>query len=370
VPRPTYAEINLSAIRRNFRALRGLVNPGVRMAGIVKADAYGHGAVPVARALVEEGAALLAVALVEEGVELRRAGLAAPILVMGPLPFDEIPAVLEHDLAVTVDDLPTARELDRRAAGRTGRVAVHLKVDTGMNRLGVRAEAAPDAVAEIAGLGHLALEGVYTHFACADADCHPATPDQLARFRWMLAALESRHLRPPLVHAVNSSALILLPDAHYDMVRPGLALYGIHPCEATAGRVTLEPAMALRTEVAHLKHVRRGEGASYGHTWRAERDSILGLLPIGYADGLPRALSNRGQVRADGRLCPVRGIICMDITLVDLTDVPAARVGLPVTVMEASNSSPLGAAALAKDCGTISHEILTGVGKRVPRRYV
>jgi len=370
VPRPTYAEVNIQAIRRNFRALRGLLNPGTAMAGIVKADAYGHGAVPVARALVEEGVRMLGVALVEEGVELRQAGLQVPILVLGTLPLDEIPAVLEHDLTVTIDDVRTARALAARAAGSPRRVAVHLKVDTGMNRLGVRAEAAPDALAEIAGLKALALEGVYTHFACADEDCHPATPDQLARFRHLLATLEARGLRPPLVHAVNSSALVLLPDAHYDMVRPGLALYGIHPCEATAARVTLEPAMALRTEVTHLKHVRRGEGASYGHTWRAERDSVLGLLPIGYADGLPRALSNCGQVRADGRLCPVRGIICMDATMVDLTDVREARVGLPVTVMEASNESPLGAAAMARACGTISHEILTGVGRRVPRRYV
>ena len=370
MPRPTYAEVNLGALRRNLRALRGLLAPRVKVLAVVKADAYGHGAVPVARALVEEGADMLGVALVEEGVELRRAGLVAPILVMGALPADEIAAALQYDLRPTIDALATAAELDRRAAGRAAPVAVHLKVDTGMNRLGVRAEEAAEAAAAVAAMPHLVLEGLYTHFACADVDAHPATGEQVGRFRQVLDALAERQIRPALVHAANSSALALRPEAHFDMVRPGLALYGVHPCPETAARVALEPVMALRTEVAHLKRVRRGEAASYGHTWRAARDSVLGLLPVGYADGLPRALSNRGKVRVGDRLCPIVGTVCMDATLVDLTDLEGPRVGLPVALMEPSNESPLSAAALAALVGTISYEILTGIGRRVPRRYV
>lgn len=370
MPRPTYAEVNLGAICRNLRALRGLLAPGVKVLGVVKADAYGHGAVPVARALADEGVEMLGVALVEEGVELRLAGVTTPILVMGTLPADEIGAALEHDLRPTIDDLATATELARRAAGRGTPVRVHLKVDTGMNRLGVRWEDAADAAAAVAGMPNLALEGVYTHFACADVEAHPATAAQLGRFRRVLGALREGGIGPVLAHAANSSALALVREAHFDMVRPGLALYGVDPCAASAAKAALEPAMALGTEVVHLKRVPRGEAVSYGHTWRAERDSVVGILPVGYADGFPRALSNRGKVRVGGRLCPIVGIVCMDATLVDLTDVEAARVGMPAALMEADNESPIAALALAALVGTISYEILTGIGKRVPRKYV
>jgi len=368
MPRPTYAEVDLGAIRANFRALKSHVGPRVKMLAIVKADAYGHGAVPVSRALQEAGADMLGVAMVEEGVELRRAGLALPILVMGPLPADEIPAAMEHDLRPTVNDLATAQEIERQAAACGKVVRVHLKVDTGMNRLGVRAEEAPLAVESVSRMGHLALEGLYTHFACADEEDADASWQQLMRLQAALAGMRSAGRSPPLVHSANSAALLALPDAHFDMVRSGLALYGIRPCPAAAG-VDLRPALALHSQVAHLKRVRAGEGVSYGHTWRAPRDSLLGVLPIGYADGYPRALSNRSSVRVAGRLAPVRGTICMDAAMVDLTDIPDAPVGTPVTLLEASHASPLSAAALASLCGTIPYEILTGLARRVPRVY-
>ena len=364
--RPTYAEVDLQAIRHNYRMLRGLLAPGVKMAGIVKADAYGHGADPVARALEAEGVDLLAVALVEEGVELRVAGIRVPILVMGTLPADEIAAALEYDLRLTVADLATARDLARHAAARGKAVPVHLKIDTGMNRLGFRVEEAVAAAAAVAAMAPLVLEGAFTHFACADEDDLGCTLEQLARFEQVLDALRAAHLLPPLVHAANSSALIALPAAHFNLVRPGLALYGVRPCAAAAA-LPLRPALTLKSHVAHVKHVRRGESVSYGYKWTADRDSVLGLLPIGYADGYPRALSNRAQVRAGGRLCPVRGIVCMDTTMVDLTDIENPHVGLSATLIEADHDSPLSAAAVARLCGTIPYEILTGLARRVPR---
>jgi len=367
MPRPTRAEIDLTAIRDNLRTLRERVGPGVKVLGVVKADAYGHGAVEVSRALEAAGIDMLGVALVEEGVELRSEGVQAPILVMGLIHADDVAHALEFDLTPTVDGPATAAEVETRAAELDRTACVHLKIDTGMNRLGVRAEDAADAAAAIGRMEHLVLEGAYTHFACADCDAD-TTAAQLARFRQALAALRGVGAEPPLVHAANSSATFTLPESHFAMVRPGLALYGVHPCRA-AEDVPLRPALALVTRVACLKRVPRGEGVSYGHRWRAARDSLLGVLPVGYGDGYPRALSDGGRVRAAGRLVPVVGTVCMDATMVDLTDVPEARPGLEVTLIEAESAGPIGAAAVAEVAGTIPYEILTGIGKRVPRVY-
>jgi len=368
MPRPTYAQVDLGAIRHNLRALRALLAPRIKVLGVVKADAYGHGAVEVARTLQDAGIDMLAVALVEEGVLLRRAGIRAPILVMGTLPADDMDAALAHNLRVTVADLATAAALQRRAAARRRRAVVHLKIDTGMSRMGFRPEEAAAAARTVAAMKRLVLEGAYTHFACADEGGHEATGRQLARLRRALAAMRDAGVRPPLVHAANSSALITMPAAHFNMVRPGLALYGIRPCPAAA-KVRLTPALTLNTQVAHLKAVRPGEGVSYGHRWKAKRNTLLGLLPIGYADGYPRALWRRGKVRVAGRLCPIRGVICMDATLVDLTAVADPHVGMPATLIEADPTSPLSAESLARLCGTIPYEILTGIGSRVPRVY-
>jgi len=370
MPRPTYAEVDLRAIRSNFRALQSLLGPAIKIMGIVKADAYGHGAVPVARALQDEGVAMLAVAMVEEGAELRQAGIRVPILVMWPLPADEIPAAIEYELTPTVDDPESARDLQRAAAARGRRLAVHLKIDTGMNRLGVRADQVAETATAVARMDHLVLEGAYTHFACAGDEDGEVTGRQIRQFREALSVLHAAGgALPPLIHSANSAAILMLGAAHGGMVRPGLALYGIRPVRRPAAE-GLRPALALRSRVVHLKRVRRGEGASYGYTWRAKRDSSIGILPVGYADGYPRALSNRAQVRAAGRLCPVVGTVCMDATLVDLTDLESPRTGLEATLIEADNSSPLSAAALADLCGTIPYEILTGLGKRVPRVYI
>ena len=368
MPRPTYAEVDLDAIRHNYHVMRSRLGVGVKLLGIVKADAYGHGAAPVARTLEEVGADMFGVALVEEGIELRAAGIQKPILIMGLLPPEEVPAAIEHRLAATIDDLATALELETQAARCHGRLHVHLKIDTGMNRLGVRAEEAPQAFAAVSRLQHLAIDGAYTHFACADGEDDGVSEQQLARLSAALAGMRSAGASVPLVHSANSAAILSIREAHFGMVRSGLALYGVRPC-AAASDAGLRPALSLHSRVVHLKRVRRGEGVSYGHTWRAARDSVLGLVPIGYADGYRRALSNRGQVRIAGRLCPVVGVVCMDATLVDLTDLVAPSVGQPATLIEADNSSPISADAIARLCQTIPYEILTGIGRRVPRIY-
>jgi alanine racemase len=366
--RPTYAEVDLGAVRHNLRTLRACLATGTRMLGVVKADAYGHGAVAVSRTLEAGGIDMLGAALVEEGIALRVEGIRAPILVMGVTPADEIPAAMQYDLAITVGDLEAARGIQDQAARHGRKARVHLKIDTGMNRLGIRAEEVGGAAAAIVRMKGLVLEGAYTHFACADGEKPGAVGEQLARLRAALAAMRSAGAVPPLVHAANSSALMAMPDTHFDMVRSGLALYGIATCGASAGEA-LRPVLALKSEVAHLKRVRRGEGASYGHRWQAKRDSVLGFLPIGYADGYPRALWERGRVRVGGRLAPIAGVVCMDATLVDLTDIENPHVGMLVTLIEADCASPISAAGLAALCGTIPYEILTGLGKRLPRVY-
>ena len=369
MPRPTYAEVNLGAIRRNFRALKSRLQSGVRMLAVIKADAYGHGATAVGRTLEQAGADMFGVALVEEGVALRKSGIRTPILVMGIAPEDEVVEAMQNDLAVTVDSVTTAGVLQEHAVafGRTARV--HLKIDTGMNRLGLRTEEVPEAATAIAHMDHLKLEGAYTHFACADEDDEKPSQDQLVQLKSALAGLRSAGVLPPLVHAANSAAILRITSAHFDMVRSGLALYGIRPYEAAPGN-DLRPVLTLKSRVMHLKRVRRGEGVSYGHRWKAPRDSLLGVLPVGYADGYRRILSNRAQVRISGRLCPVRGTICMDATMVDLTDVPGAAVGMEAVLLEAAHDSPLSAAALAALCETIPYEILTGISSRVPRVYI
>jgi alanine racemase len=357
MPRPTYAEVDLGAIRANVRALRAHLAADVHVMGIVKANAYGHGAVPVARALEEEGVQMLAVALVEEGTALRQAGIRTPILVMGTMPADEVATALHYDLQATVDDAAAAEVLEHQAAA------------CGQS-LAVRASDIRQAAATVARMKHLVVEGAYTHFACADReDGGELTSRQLKTFGQAMAALEASKMSPRLVHTDNSAAIVALGSAHFNMVRPGLALYGIRPSSA-ARAVPLKPALSLKSRVVHLTRVARGEGVSYGHTWRAKRDSILGLLPIGYADGYRRALSNCGQGRVAGRLCPVVGTVCMDAILLDLTDLPQPRVGLDVTLIEADNDSPISATAVAGQCGTIAYEILTGLSERVPRVYV
>lgn len=399
MPRPTFAEVRLSRLGENLRALRGLLAPGVRVLGVVKADAYGHGAIPAARALEEAGIDRLGVALVSEGVELREAGITLPILVMGTVFEEDAEDLVRYRLTPTIDDAERARSLDRRVAelaarspgSANGRLVCHFKVDTGMNRLGVRADEATGLAGELRGLEHLSVEAVYTHFACAERAADPSVPEQLRRFEAALAGLRAGGVAPRLVHAANSSALVGLPQSHYGMVRPGLALYGVRPCEAAEGRVELAPALELRSRVVSVKRVPKGEGVSYGHTWRAERDSVVGVLAIGYGDGYPRSLSNRGRARIAGRLCPVVGAVCMDATMVDLTEIgnrkpevgsaaapgrqPASEsgtrrlLGADAALIEADNASPLSACAVAEAAGTIPYELLAGLSRRVPRVY-
>ena len=365
----TVAEISLPNLRANYRALSELAGDAQVIAP-VKADAYGHGAVTVAACLAREGVRMFAVVTLAEALELREAGITQDILVMGVVDPRRAGIAAAQDLAVALHSMEHAAECEA-AARETERVLrCHVKADTGMGRLGIPWEEAADLAGTVRRSEWLQLDGLMTHMSHAEEPDLGMVASQLDAFRTVIAALAGRDLRPPMVHAANSATLIRCSDATFDAVRPGLALYGVSPCPAFTGHVSLRPVMTWRTAIALVKSVGPGEGVSYCHTWHAEVPSRVAALPVGYADGYCRAFSNRAVVRIGGRLAPVVGNVCMDTTLVDVTDIPSARVGTAATLMEADGESPLSARALADLVGTIPHEIMTGIGRRVRREVV
>lgn len=373
--RPTTAHIDLGALRHNLAQVRRLA--GAReVIAIVKADAYGHGAVPVARALAAEGVTRFGVALVEEGRVLREAGVRGEILVLGGFVEDQAAEIVELGLTATIFHAGHADALNE-AARRAGRAApVHAKIDTGMGRLGFAVDAAPDAVAALARCAFLRLEGLMTHFADADLADPAYAREQVARFDAVAETVRRAGVRIPIRHAANSAAVMAASwrsaggGPLYDAVRPGLMLYGVHPGPAVGSGVDLRPVLSLTTRILLLKRVPPGMPISYGRTFVTRRDSLIAVLPIGYADGYPRALSNAGRVLVRGRAAPVVGRVCMDLTMVDVTDVPGAAEGDEAVVIGAQGAAAITAEDVAAGAGTIAYEILCGIGPRVPRRYL
>ena len=361
--RPTVAEVSLSALRWNCRRVRELVGPAVAVMAVVKADAYGHGAVAAAGAFVDAGAAMLGVSTVDEGVEIRRAGLTAPIVVLGGTFPGEEPAVVAHELGTAVWNVAAARALAAAARSAGRRVPVHLKIDTGMTRLGVDARDAAALATELRATDGIELAGVFSHFASADAVDTASARAQLERFRDAVDALAAAGVRPAHVHLANSAAVLSAPAAHFSVVRPGIMLYGCPPAPHLAARAGLRPAMRLRTAVAQVRRVPAGTAVGYGGTFVTRRPSLIGVLPVGYADGYHRLASNCASVVVRGRRVPVAGRVCMDHTMIDLTDAGEVAAGEPVVLF----GPELSADELAGWCETISYEMLTAVGRRVKR---
>jgi alanine racemase len=370
--RPTCAEIDLGALASNFREVRALVGEGVRVMCVVKADAYGHGARECARRLEGEGADWFAVALPEEGIELREAGITKPILCLEGFWEGQAALCVRERLTPIVFRLDTAEALDR-AAREAGVVAqIHVKIDTGMNRLGVRAEGAAEFASRLRGFKNISVGGLLTHFASADeAEAAEFTSAQVARFAAAAETFRAQGHEPAVEHLSNSAATFSEPAARGGMVRPGGVLYGLwrDVLRPSNDAPPLRPVMALRTRVALLKRVPAGETLGYGRTHALARDSLIATLPIGYADGYRRALSNRGRVVVRGRYAPVVGRVSMDLTIIDVTDVPNVSEDDVVTLIGSDGESAITAEDLARDAGTISYEITCGIGARVPREY-
>ncbi|HYB89709.1 MAG TPA: alanine racemase [Candidatus Binataceae bacterium] len=365
--RPTVAEIDLGALRKNFRTLRALAPKGEMMA-VVKADAYGHGAVAVARALVAEGCRQFGVATIDEARELRNAGIDTRIYVQAGFFASAAREIVALDLTPFVFDSSLIAPLERAAAdaGRT-RFPIHIKIDSGANRLGVLPADLPALIDALRLAPSLYLEGVCTLLANAGDPSSPITDGQLGVFRAALATLESAGLRPPFAHVANSAALVLRDDSHFNFVRPGLAIYGLPPVAAVREKVDLAPVMTFKTRLLQVKRVAQGSGVGYGHTFIAPRPSTIGILPVGYADGYRRGLQHGGEVLIRGHRAPVVGAVSMDLTTVDLTDVPGAQVGDEVILWGGAGEATISVNDVARIAQTISYEMLCTVGRRVPR---
>jgi len=363
--RPVRAEIDLDAIEHNVCALCREVAPA-RVLAVVKANGYGHGAVAVSRAALSAGASSLGVACVDEGVQLRRAGVSAPILIMGFIPSWEAGAVVEHGLTPTVTTKQTALALARFSRERGVRTPVHVKVDTGMARLGLTPPEVAAFGAYLETMESLAVEGVYTHFACADQAEKSFTREQYAAFRAAAEALPAAATR----HVANSATVLDVPEMYLDMVRPGISIYGCYPSAQTSRSIELRPVLSLKSQVARLHTLPAGATVGYGRTWTAEKPARIALIPCGYADGFPRALSNKGAVLVRGRRAPIVGRVCMDQVMVDVTGVPRLTLGDEVVLIGRQGGEEIPVEEVAALAGTINYEILCAVSARVPRVYL
>lgn len=359
--RPTVAEIDLDAVRHNVRTVKPQT---AELMAVVKANGYGHRAVPVARAALEGGATWLGVALVEEGQALRDAGIDAPILVLTEFPPGSERDALAARLTPTLYSQRALHALT--AAAPEDGIRVHIKVDTGMHRVGIPPEQAPDLVDGARAAG-FAIEGLWTHFALAEEPGNPTTARQMELFLDVCATLEARGVRPRYRHAANSGATIAAPETHLDLVRVGAAIYGIAPSPALSGRLDLRPAMTLRSAVTHSKRVPPGHGISYGHRYRTERETTIATVPIGYADGYLRSLSNVGRVLIRGSRYPVVGSVTMDHLMVDCGD-GDIEVGDDVVLFGRQGDAEIRVDEVAAWAGTVGYEIVCAVSERVPRR--
>ena len=361
--RATRAIIHLDNFRKNIDAARKKAGPHPKICVPVKADAYGHGAVAISRCALEAGAEYLGVAAVSEGKELRAAGITAPILLLSQSLPEELPDIIFNELTPMVSDGEFIEEAARAAESAKKRLVVHLKVDTGMGRLGCRPEGASALAAKIVSCRNFALGGIATHLAVSDSlepDDMAYTKEQLRRFREAVASIKNAGIEPGIVHAANSGALVFHEDSYFDMIRPGIFLYGYSPDNST------EPVMELRSAVVSIKEIKKGEAVSYGRTWIAQEDTFIGIIPAGYADGFPRLLSNNHLVAINGKTYPLAGRICMDQCMIDLGNATSVRRWDEATIF---GPDFITADAIAKKLNTISYEITCNINKRVPRVY-
>lgn len=365
----TYATIDLAALGQNLSRIRERLSPNSHIMAVVKANAYGHGAVEVARALRDAGVTRLAVASVQEGVALREAGIDGDILVLGALLDQQLTELLSNRLTPVVTDQRLLPQLATEGEAAKKPLPIHLKVDTGMGRLGLAPSEWATFLETFPRWKSLRLEGCMTHLADSDGNDSSHTEQQLKMFHGLLEQLEQRGIKPPCVHVANSAAIMRYPHSHFSLVRPGIMLYGYHTLPPSVSCPALQPVLSLHTTVMQLRTIKPGETVSYNRTFVANRPSTIAILPIGYADGYSRQLSNKGFVLIGGKRAPIVGLICMDMTMVDVTDIPGVRVGDCVTLIGRQGQEAILADEIAQWTGTIPYETLCAIGPRIPRVY-
>lgn len=365
----TWAEVNLDAIAHNIKAYKKHVGPAVEVMAAVKANAYGHGAVAVSRAALAAGATRLAVHRLGEAVELRKAGLEAPILIMGYTPPESAEEIIHWNLTPSLISLDFARVLSQKASDAGSTVPLHIKIDSGMNRYGLMPSEALEFVRALTQLPGLKLEGLFTHFATADSLDQTHMRAQLTEFEGVIGVLRAAGFNFPCVHAANSAAAMKLPEAHFNAVRIGVAMYGMSPSDEWPPVFQLRPALCLKSIVCRVRDLPAGAGISYGRTYVTKKTMRAALVPVGYGDGYHRILSNKGEVLIHGQRAPIRGRVCMDQFVVDVTHIPGVVEGDEVVLVGAQDSAALPAEEVAAWAGTINYEVTTSLLPRVPRLY-
>jgi alanine racemase len=367
--RPTQAVIDRSALRHNYHSIKRLVS-GAKVLGSIKANAYGHGLCEVARILEEEGIDSLGVAFIEEAIQLRRSGVKVPILVFGGLPGDELPLFLEFNVEITASSVSKLEQVESAAKARGVRARVHIKIDTGLERIGTHYYSCQELLEKAARVEHCDVVGIYSHFAAIEPNDVSLGTLQLERFNSVVDFYSTLKPRPFLRHISASTGILGLPSAHLDMVRPGLILYGVYPDVGFSPQAQLRPALALKSQIVFFKVVKKGAGVSYSHTWHAPYDTRIVTVPIGYGDGYLRALSNKGVVLIRGKRAPVVGNVCMDQLMADIGPAGVGYNGDEVVLIGSQGDDAVSVEELATRVGTAPHEILTLLNQRIPRRYV
>jgi len=364
--RPTHCSIDHAALRWNLQQIRTRVGAQVKILSMVKANAYGHGALAVAKTLLAAGGDALGVATLDEGFELRQSGTGAPIIVVAGVYADQLQQFISHSLTPVIYDLSGLTELEGAVAKRGATLDIHLKIDTGMGRLGLRASELDNWLPRLKALRALKIAGVFSHFSTAESVDGDYTKKQLEVFTGVVTRLRAAAMTP-LFHFANSAATITQPAAYFGMVRPGIMLYGAYPSPAMAQQITLKPVLSWHTKILQLKKVPAGTSISYGQTFVTKRESVIATLPVGYADGYQRILSNRGEVLVRGKRAPVAGRVCMDLTMLDVTDIRNVQQGDEVVLLGRQGDAEITADEMAAWANTISYEIFTSIGARVPR---
>jgi len=370
--RPTFAQIDLDALSFNFHSIKNFVGEGVKVMAVVKADAYGHGALECSRRLETEGVDWLAVALVEEAIELRNAGSKAPILCFGSFWPGQESELIENEITPVIFDLERANILNSAAKASGRMVDVHIKIDTGMGRVGVPYRELSEWSDSFLQFKNLNVSGLMTHFASADDLHNEMTNSQMRLFAEAVSVFHERGFRPTILDMANSPGAVAFKDSRASLVRIGGILYGLGDdvLPKEVDKPELKPVMSLSTKISLLKSINKGDSIGYGQTFIAARDSIIGTLPIGYNDGVPRVLSNKGEAIVSGQIAPIVGRVSMDWTTIDVTEVDGVKAGDKVIIIGRSDSNQVTAESIAAKCDTISYEITCGIGKRVPRVYV